>query len=171
VAKQGGCAALHHCGGPPARCSAPGRPDRHKRKAASFLEDEEEDDFEAVAGAAEESLMADGSYLHASALDEPFGHQQQQQQQQRSQPQQAPMHGGGAGGDGMAAILRLGQSAVGATVHLQWLQHGSATYAARIGAVNPNTGQVEVHYENARRDTLELQDENRTFTIRLQMRT
>lgn len=34
-----------------------------------------------------------------------------------------------------------------------------------------NTGQVEVHYENARRDTLELQDENRTFTIRLQMRT
>lgn len=47
------------------------------------------------------------------------------------------MHGGGAGGDGMAAILRLGQSAVGATVHLQWLQHGSATYAARIGAVNP----------------------------------
>lgn len=42
-------------------------------QAASFLEDEEEDDFEAVAGAAEESLMADGSYLHASALDEPFG--------------------------------------------------------------------------------------------------
>lgn len=42
-------------------------------QASEVLEEEQEDDLEAVVGAAEADLLADGSYLHATALEEPFG--------------------------------------------------------------------------------------------------
>lgn len=81
------------------------------------------------------------------------------------------MHPGSGMGPGgppadMAAILSLGQGAIGSLAHIFWAERRS-WFAARVMDCSPQQGSILVQYEGGRQDVLKAANENVEFRIRL----